>query len=137
MRAVLIFARLLVGVAGIAVLVLGLLFWSGNPSVLSMMGTLLPIHMHLGEALVLGLWILGVQALIARVSSGLAVLVLAWGLLVPALGMMHPSLMPGGMHWVIQLTHLLVGVVALGLGHMLAARIGAALKNPPAARVAA
>jgi hypothetical protein len=128
MRAVLIFARLLVGVAGIGVLVLGLLFWSGYAPTLG--PTVIAIHKHLGEALVLGLWILGIQALFARVAPGLAVLVLVWGLAVPALGMMQMQLLPGEMHWVIQLTHLLVGVVALGLGHMLAARITASLRAP-------
>jgi hypothetical protein len=130
MRAVLIFARILVAVAGIGVLLLGLLFWSGSSL------NLLPIHMHLGETLVLGLWILAVLGIIARVSWGLVLLVFVWGLIVPALGMMQLRLMPGSLHWVIQLVHLLVGVVAMGLGHMLAARITAA-QSAPATRVAA
>jgi len=47
--------------------------WTGNAF------TLLPLHMLLGIALVLMLWIIAVMALVARVNPILAVVALIWG----------------------------------------------------------
>jgi hypothetical protein len=51
-------------------------------------------------------------------------MVFIWSLIVLALGMAQVSLLPGQYHWVIQALHLLVGLIAMGLGHALARRIG-------------
>ena len=47
---------------------------------------------------------------------GLVALAAVWGLIVPILGVMQTQLLPGGAHWVIEVIHLLVGLVAIGLG---------------------
>jgi hypothetical protein len=119
-----IIARVLVGVIGIALLVLGILFWSGRAL------PLLPLHMLLGVVLALALWFEAGLALAARVSWRLVVVVFAWGLIMPALGVLQLRLFPGSLHWLIQLLHLLVGVAAMGLGQVLARRITAALRTP-------
>ena len=36
--------------------------------------------------------------------------------------MIHASLLVGDYHWIIQVIHLLLGVLMIGLGHMGAAR---------------
>lgn len=127
MKAAVITARVLISISGIAALLLGILFWTGN------FLFLLPLHMLLGVVLVLSLWLAAGLGLRAHAPVGLTVAVLAFSLIVPALGITQVGLLPGRLHWVIQLLHLLVGGVAMGLGHLLARRIMAA---QPALKVA-
>jgi hypothetical protein len=106
-----------VRVAGPILIVLGLLFWTGNAL------TLIPVHMLLGILLVLSLWTLAVMSLLARVSPGAAVVALVWGLAVPVLGLTQTALLPGGLHWLVQLLHLLLGLGAIAQAESLARRI--------------
>ena len=112
--------RILVSAIGAVMIVLGLLFWTGNAF------ALLPLHMLLGIALVLMLWIIAVMALVARVNPILALVALIWGLIVPILGITQEQLLPGTLHWLIQALHLLVGLVALALANILARQIAQA-----------
>jgi len=107
----------MVRLAGVLQIALGLLFWAGYA--LDFIG----IHMLLGLLLVLLLWVLAGMAAWARVSPALAVLAIAWGLGTPILGMSQAQLLPGAAHWVIQLAHFLVGLVALSLAETLARRL--------------
>ncbi len=117
MKRTVLIARALLSLLGLALIVLGALFWSGRAL------DLLPLHMLLGMLFVVCLWVLAGIALAARSSRGFVLVVLLWSLIVPALGMAQPQLMPGSLHWVIQSVHLLVGLIAMGLGHALARRI--------------
>jgi hypothetical protein len=110
-------AQILVRVTGLVQIVLGLLFWSGSAL------ALIPVHMLVGLVLVASLWTLAVLALVARVSPGLSILALAWGLVVPALGVLQDRLLPGDLHWTIKVLHLLVGLGAIGQAEALAARL--------------
>ncbi len=112
-------AQTLVRLCGLALLTLGLLFWTGNAR------DLIPLHMLLGLVLVLSLWVLAGLAARAGVPMGLVALAVAWGLIVPALGLTQDQLLPGSAHWVIQVLHLLVGLGAIGQAEGLAARIKA------------
>jgi hypothetical protein len=112
--------RILVSAIGAVMIVLGLLFWTGNAF------ALLPLHMLLGVALVLMLWIIAVMALVARVNPILALVALVWGAIVPILGITQFQLLPGSLHWIIQMLHLLVGIVAIALANILARQIGQA-----------
>lgn len=107
----------MVRLAGVLQIALGLLFWAGYA--LDFIG----IHMLLGILLVLLLWVLAGMAAWARVSPALAALAIAWGLGTPILGMSQAQLLPGAAHWVIQLVHFLVGLVALSLAETLARRL--------------
>jgi hypothetical protein len=109
--------QLWVRVVGAIQIVLGLFFWTGNAD------RLIPLHMVLGISLVLPLWILAALVLALGVTPGLAALTIAWGLVMPLLGLTQTRLLPGSTHWVIQVLHLLVGLVAIGLGDTLARRI--------------
>jgi hypothetical protein len=117
MRSSLIVARVLLELSGISLVVLGILFWSGHAL------TLIPWHVLLGAVLVLCLWFIAGLALRARVSRGLVLLLLAWSLVMPVLGITQLQLLPGRYHWLIQALHLAVGVGAVGLGQMLARRL--------------
>ena len=118
MKTIVLIARLLLSLFGIALVVLGILFWTGHAM------SLLPVHMMLGGLFVVCLWVLAVAGFLAPAARGLAFVVLVWSLIVPALGVTQLQLMPGADHWVIQALHLIVGIIAMGLGHSLARRIG-------------
>lgn len=110
-------AQTLVRVTGLISIVLGILFWSHHAL------ALIPLHMQVGYVFVLSLWTLAVMAAVAGVSPGFVVLALAWGVIVPALGMTQDRLLIGDAHWVIQILHLLVGLGGMGQAEGLAARI--------------
>ena len=117
-KSIVLIARSLVSLFGIALVVLGILFWTGHAL------SLLPVHMALGGLFVLSMWVLAVLGLLAPGSRGFALLVFVWSLIVPALGVEQLSLLPGAGHWVIQVVHLLVGIIGMGLAHALARRLG-------------
>ncbi|MGA9370025.1 MAG: hypothetical protein WBV35_21370, partial [Steroidobacteraceae bacterium] len=77
----------------------------------------------LGGLFVICLWVLAVIGFLVPGSRALAVIVLIWSFVVPALGVTQLRLLPGAEHWVIQTAHLLVGIIAMGLGHSLARRL--------------
>ena len=118
MKSIVIIARLLISLFGLTLLALGILFWTGHAL------SLLQLHMMLGGLFVACLWVLAIIGFITPGCRVLALILLIWSLIVPALGVMQLRLMPGADHWVIQATHLLVGIIAMGLGHALARRIG-------------
>jgi hypothetical protein len=110
-------AQILIRICGPTALVLGVLFWTGNALLL------LPVHMLVGIVLVLALWTLAVLAAVSGVHRGFIALAMVWGLIVPILGMTQNQLLPGALHWIIQVLHLLIGIVAMSLGNGLARRI--------------
>jgi len=97
-------------------LILGILFWTGNAT------SLVLVHMGLGILAVLSLWTLGAAIASTKGGMGLAIGAFVWGLIVAALGLTQGTLLAGSTHWVIQVLHLLVGLVAIGLGEMIAGR---------------
>src|SRR5262245_41870262 len=103
-------ASIALRLCGALAVILGLLFWSGNAL------SLLPIHMLLGLLVVLSLWIVGVgQAFSSGGSRPLAGGALLLGLLVIVVGMRQSSILVGQFHWVIQVVHLLLGILAVGI----------------------
>lgn len=119
-------AQMCVRVIGVILLILGLLFWSGNA--LGLVNT----HMALGLLFVIALWVLCGVGIKARISGGLITLGIVWGLIVIGLGMSQRTMMVGSSHWVIRVLHLLVGLAAIGIGESLAKRIRIASAAEPA-----
>jgi hypothetical protein len=107
----------MVRLAGVLQIGLGLAFWAGYA--LDFIG----VHMLLGILIVLLLWILAGLAAWARIAPGLAALAIVWGLGTPILGMSQARILPGTAHWVIQVVHLVVGLVALSLAETLGHRL--------------
>src|SRR6266852_3266190 len=108
---------MLARLSGLVQVILGALFWTGHAL------TLIPVHMVVGLVLVLCLWTLAVLAARAGVHRGFVALAIAWGAVVPILGLNQAQLLPGPLHWVIQMVHLLVGLGAIGQAEGLAARL--------------
>jgi len=107
-------ASIVLRLCGALAVILGILFWSGNTL------NLIPIHMLLGLLVVLSLWIVGIGQ--AFSSGGSWPLALGALLLVIVVGMTQSSLLVGPFHWVIQVVHLLLGILAVGIGQIAAAR---------------
>ncbi len=104
----------LVRIAGVLALLLGLALWGGR------LYDLINLHMVLGVAVVIGLW--GLAALVLRRggSPGFALGAAALGLATLALGPTQTRLLPGDLHWLVQVAHLLLGLGAIALGAVLA-----------------
>jgi hypothetical protein len=106
---------------GVIQIVSGLLFWTGNAL------ALVPLHMLSGLLVVIGLWVLsGIGARAGVGPARLAVAVL-WGLFVAVFGLVQTAILPGDLHWIIQVLHLLVGLAAMGQAETIGARIKAYL----------
>lgn len=117
MRTVATVAQWLVRVTGLIQIVLGLLFWTGNQL------TLVPVHMLVGLILVLSLWTVAFVAARSGVQPGFVAVAFLWGLVVPILGVEQTQILVGGAHWLVQVLHLLVGLVAIGMAEGLGRRI--------------
>jgi hypothetical protein len=121
-------ASWLVRVTGMVQVILGLTFWTGRAL------ALVPLHMAIGLAFVLGVWMLAALAAKARTGIALAAFALLWGVVVLALGMRQGTLLPGRAHWIVQALHLAAGIAAMALASRLATRIrerGGARARPP------
>jgi hypothetical protein len=101
-------------VAGLAALVLGLLFWSGR------FYEFLHVHMGLGLLTVIALWVLAAICL-RQGATSVAQIALAtlWGLVTLILGIGQTQIMIGDNHWIVQTAHLVMGVGSIAFGAVL------------------
>jgi len=104
-------------------LILGSLFWIGYAR------NLLPIHIIVGLASSLSLWVLCVLAVISRLHYGRTLLAFIWGLSLPLLGFSQDRLLIGDFHWIIQVIHLLIGIGTAGVAETLAGGIKQYLRS--------
>jgi len=79
----------LVRLTGLALIVMGLFFWSGRAL------SLISVHMLIGLLFVLSLWALATLAAAAGGSRRLALQAILWGVLVLLLGLMQDRLFVG------------------------------------------
>jgi hypothetical protein len=114
-------AQWVLRISAIIVLVLGILFWT-NVINTDTSGGIVLAHMLLGILVVLCLWTLGIAQGLRGGSFGIAMATFIWGLLTLAVGLFQTRWLPGSAHWVIQVIHLILGLGAIGLGEMAAAR---------------
>jgi hypothetical protein len=107
-------------------LALGLAFWTGR------LLAYLPAHMLNGLLFVVLLEAQAALAAWAGVSWRLVAFAVAWGLVVPIFGMTQAEILPGAVHWTVQVAHLVVGLVAMGLAERLARGVQDRLAERPA-----
>ncbi|HVV22745.1 MAG TPA: hypothetical protein VHF06_25135 [Pseudonocardiaceae bacterium] len=112
-----VISRAIVLAGGVVQLVLGLLFWSGTAKALE------PVHMAIGTIVVVSLIVLAAMALKAGAPKPLGVLAIVWALVVLAVGASQKGILTGSLHWVVQVIHLLLGIGAMGLASIVAARV--------------
>jgi hypothetical protein len=118
MQTILTVSHWLVRITGVLQLILGLLIWTETS-----MYSLVNVHTLLGIVFVLSLWVLAAVSTRAGIPVGMAAGVAVAGLVVLALGMTQRGLLPGSLHWVIQVIHLLIGMAAVGSGEAIAGRL--------------
>lgn len=109
--------QILIRLCFLILLGLGVLFWTGHAL------DLVNLHMLVGTILVLGLWVMAILGARARAGWGLVAMAAIGGLVVLGLGMAQAQLVQGDLHWTVRVTHLLVGLAAIGLAEQLAVRI--------------
>ena len=104
-----------VRITGLALIALGLLLWADIAS------SVRSIHMILGIVLVVALAAAAALALRGGAKPILPAVAVAWGLLTIAFGMTQTTILAGSGHLIVEVAHLLVGLVAMGLGEALMA----------------
>jgi len=109
-------ALMIVRITGLIQVLLGVLIWMGQAD------GLIPVHMLIGAIFVIGLWILGYRG-VAGGQAVMGAIVLGWGALVLAIGMTQAQIMPGANHVTVQLAHVLMGLLGMGLAEMLGKRL--------------
>lgn len=109
-------AQWTVRIAGLVTLVLGLVIWVGAP------GMVYPLHVLLGLVLTGGLWALAILGLRAGTGPILPVVAVAWSVLMVLFGLSQTQILPESQA-LVEGVHLLVGIVAMGIGEALATRI--------------
>ena len=127
MKTAAVIVQYAVRLLGLALIVLGFLFWSRTAF------SLIPLHMRLGEALAALLWVLAILGIRAKAPAGLIAAAILWGLVVVGFGMTMGGFLPGRAHEVIRVAHFLIGLAAIGLSESLAARIKRAATGSTAA----
>lgn len=120
--------QMVVRLAGLILIILGILFWTGHAD------ALVPVHTLLGIVLVVALWGLSALASQAGVQPGMVGLAVLWGMVALVLGLTQERLLTGNAHGVIQVLHLIIGLGAIGLAESLGVRIRRG--RSPAARPA-
>jgi len=115
------YASMVLTIAGLLALILGLLFWAG------LAVNLMSMHMMLGLLSVAALWVIGIGPARAAGGWAIAIAALVTGALTLYVGLYQASMMVGPSHWIIQVVHLILGVLTIGVGHMATARYR---KNP-------
>ena len=102
-------------------LILGIVLWS-----VDIKGALVLVHMLLGIIVVISLWILAYAIATAPRGKniGLAVGAFVLGLLQAFIGLTQTNslYLSPSTHWIIQVLHLLLGLLAIGIGEVIAGR---------------
>lgn len=110
-------ASWVVRLGGLVMIVLGLLFWTGNA-----MG-LVNEHMTLGLLVVLALWILAAVGMQKGLGVGLTLGALLTGIAVLIVGMTQTRLLPGSAHIIIEVVHFLLGLLLISFGEIITGRL--------------
>jgi hypothetical protein len=106
-----------VRISGIVALLLGLLIWTGGR------GGIIPMHMLAGIVLVAALVTLAGLGLRGGAGPILPAVAVGWAILTLVFGLNHATLLPGELHVLVEVAHLLTGLAAIGIGEALAARM--------------
>lgn len=114
-------ARWCTRIAGLLAFILGMQLRKGA------LGPILRLHMTLGVVVALVLVLMSIAALSRRLQSPLPFIGLVFAALTVFIGLTQNRLLPGDMHWVIEVFHLLLGVAAIGCTEAL----GGALSRMP------
>jgi hypothetical protein len=108
-------------------LILGIAFWTGHES-----GGVKLLHMGIGILFVAALWAIGVLYAFRTGSFGLQLGTFLLGLVIALFGLFQEQLLVGSAHVVIQIIHLLLALLGMGLAEMIGGRVKKAAAVKPA-----
>lgn len=120
---VLTISQMVLRAAVLLALILGIIFWI-NPALPAQNEGLKGTHMLLGIIVVISLWIIGLaQGFVKGGNFGLALGTFVVGLAVAIVGLFQESWKGAGANVeLINVIHLLLGLIAVGFGEMIGAR---------------
>jgi hypothetical protein len=95
-------------------LVVGIVLWTGHGY--SMVG----MHMAIGIVFVVLLWSIAIIALVKRQRVGLGLFALVWGVVIVGVGMTQQRILPGDLHWIVRVLHLVISLAAMPIAEKLA-----------------
>ena len=104
--------------SGALLLVLGAIIWVADAH------QLVGVHIALGVVLVLSLWTICAIAARSGVGAGTVAFAAGWGVLIVVLGLSQEELVPGDLHWTIQVLHVVISMGAIWWGKRLVKMIG-------------
>ena len=110
-------AIMVLRLCALAALTLGILFWTGHADHLH------ELHMFIGIVLVLSLWTVAFAQIARPGGIVLAAGAAAVGVLLFVVGVTQERILPGASHWVIQVVHLGLALLAVGLGETMEGRV--------------
>jgi hypothetical protein len=113
-------ARWVLRVTFLVQLLLGIGLWTGSFDAVK------PVHIALGLLFVLTMWTIAVLALRAGGNPVLGAVIFLWGALMVVFGLTQESIAAGGLHWTIQVLHLVVAMAGIGMTEALVGRTPAA-----------
>jgi hypothetical protein len=111
--------KMVVRFVGGLLLILGLAFW------ITQNANLVLFHLLLGILFVLAVITLAILAALSKGPKSSVILVLGLGLVQPFLGLSQASILPGSLHWIVHVVHLLVGIASIGLAEVLVRQVNA------------
>ncbi|HEU4355907.1 MAG TPA: hypothetical protein VFT27_10000 [Actinomycetota bacterium] len=129
MKALPVAMKALLG-SGALLLILGLIIWVADAH------QLVGVHIALGVVLVLSLWTICAIAGRSGVAAGSVAFAAAWGVLIVVLGLSQEELVPGDLHWTIQVLHVVISMGAIWWGKRLAKMIGSRRALSPSSQSA-
>jgi hypothetical protein len=103
------------GIAGLAALALGLLFWVAQIDYLN-------IHMLLGLTVALSLLVVSIVAVFTKGMRILGAVGIVYALILPVFGLTQSGLLIGNAHWLIETAHMLVGIGGIALTGIMGTR---------------
>ena len=112
-------------IAALLALILGILFWVGLiQGTENLRNPWTSVHMTLGIIVTICLVILGLLMMTTKGgNAGLGIGAIVLAILVVALGLSQTMLLiQPSVHWIVQVVHLLFGLLAVGLAEMIAGR---------------
>lgn len=118
MKAAARFFEVLIRICGGCALILGLALWAGYGR------SFIQLHIGLGIAVVVSLWVLTGMAWRSGARISLVAFAAGWAAVTWALGFAQHRMLPGSLHWLVAVAHLLVGMIAIATGSRLAGTMG-------------
>src|SRR5215831_7473245 len=111
--------NIMIRLCGTGALLLGVAFWLGFARGLTQ------LHIGLGIGLVVSLWALAWIVWMNTKRNSLVAFAALWGGVSWLLGTAQSQILPGSLHWVVQVTHLVVGGTAIAIGNLLVSAVRA------------